>query len=547
MKLKNSIMGLLLFFSLFPLVVFGGFSICETNKKIDKMTDCNLEAISQNQILDIKDFCNDRKSEMEIIANYSLIQDAVLCSLGEGGEADDRDYVDGLLKEHKKYDSYAASISVLDKDFKVVGSSENYEIYEISQFKSVNERFRTGEFIIGNSYERDTDDGVKKLVPAYLGIYDGQRLIGFVSEELDTRYFDDLRMNMGSLADGTFYLIDGNGEIITAGDSKHESLTQFVTDVSERKEFQKAWDAIDHEANPSGKLYYTYKGQQYITYYSDVNNTDWGIRITENLSEQKKDTKSYSMLIGMVMIVLVLSVGIVQYFLTDKVLKPIDNMIDVLLQTRITQNYSLRIPKTKTYEMGKLADEINSLLGYIENEDIHEKAKQKQLVRIAEADPLTGIDNKKTIELKMRSMLSHAGENGKQISIGFLDIDDFRDYNTKYGHQEGDEVICFVANLINKNIRGNCGRNGGDEFVFCYEGNLELDEMKLNLDRLMKLLNEGYSSDTVKERIHIPCSIGVVTTTKTDRYTYEELIKVADDAMYESKNKGKNQYNIIRL
>lgn len=56
MKLKNSIMGLLLFFSLFPLVVFGGFSICETNKKIDKMTDCNLEAISQNQILDIKDF-----------------------------------------------------------------------------------------------------------------------------------------------------------------------------------------------------------------------------------------------------------------------------------------------------------------------------------------------------------------------------------------------------------------------------------------------------------------------------------------------------------
>ena len=71
--------------------------------------------------------------------------------------------------------------------------------------------------------------------------------------------------------------------------------------------------------------------------------------------------------------------------------------------------------------------------------------------------------------------------------------------------------------------------------------------MKLNLDRLMKLLNEGYSSDTVKERIHIPCSIGVVTTTKTDRYTYEELIKVADDAMYESKNKGKNQYNIIRL
>ena len=547
MKLKNSIMGLLLFFSLFPLVIFGGFSICETNKKIDEMTDCNLEAISENQILDIKDFCNDRKLDMEMVANYSLIQDAVLGSLGQIPETVDRNYVDGLLKDRKKYDSYVASISVLDKDFKVVGSSENYEIYEISQFKNVNERFRTGEFIIGNAYERDTDDGVKKLVPAYLGIYVEQRLVGFVSEELDTQYFDDLRMNMGSLADGTFYLIDGNGEIITAGDSKHESLTHFVTDASERKEFQDAWNAIDHEANPSGKLYYRYKGQQYITYYSDVNNTDWGIRITENLSEQKKNTKSYSMLIGTVLIVLVFGVGIAQAFLTNRVLKPIDNMIDVLLRTRTTQDYSLRIPKNKAYEIDRLADEINSLLGYIESENIEEKAKQKQLERIAETDPLTGIDNKKTIELKMRSMLLHASENGKQISMGFLDIDDFRDYNTKYGHQEGDEVICFVARLINENIRGNCGRNGGDEFVFCYEGELGDEEMKLNLDRLMKLLNEGYSSNTIKDSIPIPCSIGVVTTTNADKYSYEELIKAADDAMYESKNRGKNQYNIKTL
>ncbi len=547
MKLKNSIMGLLLFFSLFPLVVFGGFSICETNKKIDDLTEYNLEAISENQIMDIKDFCNDRKSEMQMIANYSLIQDAVLCSLGESEEAVDKEYVDGLLDERKRYDIYVASISVIDRDCKVVGSSEQYEIYEISQFKNVAEQFRTGEFIIGDSYERDTDDGIKKLVPVYIGIYNEERLIGYVSEELDTEYFDELRMNMNSLADGTFYLIDGNGKIITAGDNQHQSLTEFVTDESERKEFQKAWDEVDHQTNPSGKIYYKYKGERYITYYSDLPYTQWEICITENLSKQHNNSESYSMLIGLIMLILVFGVGLVQYCLAHRLFEPIDNMINVLLLIRKTEDYSLRIPEEKNNEIGRLSAEINSLLGYIENESTEEQAKQRQLVRIAEADPLTGIDNKKTIENKMRSMLSHAAENGKQISIGFLDIDDFRDYNTKYGHQEGDEVICFVANLINENIRGNCGRNGGDEFVFCYEGELELDEMKLNLDRLMTLLNEGYSSDTLNERIPIPCSIGVVTTTKPDGYTYEELIKVADDAMYESKNKGKNQYNIIKL
>lgn len=547
MKLKNSIMGLLLFFSLFPLVVFGGFSICETNKKIEEMTDYNLDVISQNQIMDIKDFCNDRKSEMEMIANYSLTKDAVLLSLGEEQESVDREYVDSLLQERKNYDEYVASISILNRDFKVVGSSDKYEIYETSQLKNVNERFRTGEFIIGNSYERNTDDGNRKLVPAYIGIYDEGKLIGYVSEELDTEYFDDLRMNMNSLADGTFYLIDGNGKIITAGDNQHQSLTQFITDESERKEFQKAWNEVDHQVNLTGKISYTYKKSKYITYYSDVSDTDWTICISENLSRQRNNSWAYSMLIGMIMIIVVFGVGLVQYCLTHRLFRPIDNMVNVLLLIRKTEDYSYRIPEEKQDEIGKLAKEINNLLSYIENENIEEKAKQKQLERIAEADPLTGIDNKKTIELKMRSMLLHASENGKQISMGFLDIDDFRDYNTKYGHQEGDEVICFVARLINENIRGNCGRNGGDEFVFCYEGELGDEEMKLNLARLMKLLNEGYSSNTIKESIPIPCSIGVVTTTNADKYSYEELIKAADDAMYESKNKGKNQYNIRTL
>lgn len=57
-------------------------------------------------------------------------------------------------------------------------------------------------------------------MPAYTGVYYNNELIGYVMEELDTAYFDDLRLNMDTLADGTFYLLDGNGAIITAGDTK---------------------------------------------------------------------------------------------------------------------------------------------------------------------------------------------------------------------------------------------------------------------------------------------------------------------------------------
>ena len=62
--------------------------------------------------------------------------------------------------------------------------------------KDVDPKYQTGEFIIGDVYERITDDGRKNVVPAYTGVYYNNELIGYVMEELDTAYFDDLRLNM---------------------------------------------------------------------------------------------------------------------------------------------------------------------------------------------------------------------------------------------------------------------------------------------------------------------------------------------------------------
>lgn len=61
MKLKNRILGILLLFILLPLSIFGGFSIYQTNRKIDDMTERNLATVSENQRINIKNFCEDRK------------------------------------------------------------------------------------------------------------------------------------------------------------------------------------------------------------------------------------------------------------------------------------------------------------------------------------------------------------------------------------------------------------------------------------------------------------------------------------------------------
>lgn len=542
MKLKHSILGLLLLFTLIPLGIFGIFSIYETNRKIDELTEQNVRAISENQVMNIKNFTQDRNNEMDMIASYQLTQNAILYSLRENESPLARNYVDNLLKERKKYSIFVASISVVNRNFHVVSSSEEYEPGTVSAMKDVDPKYQTGEFIIGDVYERITDDGRKNVVPAYTGVYYNNELIGYVMEELDTAYFDDLRLNMDTLADGTFYLLDGNGAIITAGDTKNKrSLKTFVSKSSDRNDFQKKWDAIDHEKNPSGYVRYCYHRQDYLTYYSDVENTCWGIRVTENLSAQKQTGRTYGMLITLGLSALIIGVCCTQYFMTKKIFAPITHILQVFAQIRESEDYSLRVHIQEKHETGELAAGINELLDYVEQADRKEKERQQKLLQMAENDPLTGIKNKKAIEKEMLSMVQRAVESHEQITFGFVDIDDFRDYNTNYGHQEGDAVIQFVAQTLKENIHGAVGRIGGDEFAFCYAGELEPERIRHNADKILEILRTQHVNEQTGEVLPVPCSIGIVMS-QGDTLDYTQLIRKADLAMYQAKENGKNTF-----
>lgn len=542
MKLKHSILGLLLLFTLVPLGIFGIFSIYETNRKIDELTEQNVRAISENQVMNIKNFTQDRNNEMDMIASYQLTQNAILYSLRENESPLARNYVDNLLKERKKYSIFVASISVVNRNFHVVSSSEEYEPGTVSAMKDVDPKYQTGEFIIGDVYERITDDGRKNVVPAYTGVYYNNELIGYVMEELDTAYFDDLRLNMDTLADGTFYLLDGNGTIITAGDTKNKrSLKTFVSKSSDRNDFQKKWDAIDHEKNPSGYVRYRYHRQDYITYYSDVENTGWGIRVTENLSAQKQTGRTYGVLIALGLSALIIGVFCTQYFMTKKIFAPITHILQVFAQIRESEDYSLRVHIQEKHETGELAAGINELLDYVEQADRKEKERQQKLLQMAENDPLTGIKNKKAIEKEMLSMVQRAVESHEQITFGFVDIDDFRDYNTNYGHQEGDAVIQFVAQTLKENIHGAVGRIGGDEFAFCYAGELEPERIRHNADKILEILRTQHVNEQTGEVLPVPCSIGIVMS-QGDTLDYTQLIRKADLAMYQAKENGKNTF-----
>lgn len=235
-----------------------------------------------------------------------------------------------------------------------------------------------------------------------------------------------------------------------------------------------------------------------------------------------------------------------QIFITKNVLAPIEQIMNVFNDIKATQDYSKRLPKSNSVEMNQLSDEINGLLTHIEDENIQEKERQRHLRELAECDPLTGINNKKAIEQKMLAMVQSATDKKVRISVGFLDIDDFKDYNTNYGHQEGDNVIKFVANTLKDNFKGEVGRNGGDEFVFGYEGDISKEELDRKVKKVYDILNKGYKRGDLLKNMSVPCSIGIVTAIGGS-FDYAKLLKEADNAMYDAKINGKNTYVIRGL
>lgn len=542
MKFRYTLLIIFLAFSLLPLYILGVVMVYENDINIEEVVTESLGAISKTQILDIDAFCKERKEYMELIRQYDAVQEEVLVSLGKKKQKGEgyHTYLEEMLKEQARSNTFVASISIIDAEFSVVASSEVYSVGELSELRGVDERYLKGDFRLGHVYKREAGGTMQKLVAAHEGIFNNGELIGYIVEEIPTSFFNQYRDSIAQIAGGKMYILDGEGQYITAGVSKDGSaLTK-----EEQAEYKKQWEFIDWKKNPSGSFTYESDGKKYVAYYSDIEYTDWKISINEDLSLYRERTERFHKLLIAALVILTIALFLVNIYLSSRLTKPLGRIMETLSKVRKEHNYGLRVGNNRKDEFGILSKEIDELLSYAEVAETLEQRKQKSLEKEVELDPMTGIYNKKAIDKYIGCLLEKEAVSNREVAVGFVDIDNFRDYNTKYGHQAGDEVICFVANTLKEQMGEGVGRNGGDEFLFCFSGAEDKDKVNKSLEELLRKLNEGFHNSKTDKTMPVPCSIGVAIE-KAGETTQKSLIRNADEAMYQTKEKGKNNYTIL--
>ncbi len=380
LKLKHSIYLMVFLCSFIPICIWMIFTMYDSQKRTEKIISENIEAIAGSQAMSIQNFCEGRKESMETISRIDLIVNSVL-NFDTDGHSEE---LDEFLANNEKFKTYVASLSVVDDEFNVVGSSEKYVDSGVSDFKYSDVKYHSGQFAIGNAYDRNTDKGMKRIIPNYIGIFHNDELIGYLIQEIDCEYFNRLRIHTDFLEDGTLYLLDGNNQFITAGTaSESESRKDKVTTLEERQSYQAAWDAFDHESYSHGTINYSYNGQKYMTYFCGIENTEWSLRITENMSAQWQSKSSVYLVLlleGMVAFVLVF---LVQYIITKKLVAPLNRIVQTLKDVQSDHNYSLRTGVKRSDEVGVVAEGIDELLEYIEREELEEKQKHREFAEEA--------------------------------------------------------------------------------------------------------------------------------------------------------------------
>ena len=173
------------------------------------------------------------------------------------------------------------------------------------------------------------------------------------------------------------------------------------------------------------------------------------------------------------------------------------------------------------------------------------KEHQNQLEHIAHFDALTSLPNRVLLADRLQQEMAQAQRRGQQLAVVYLDLDGFKAVNDRHGHDVGDQLLIMLTSAMKNTLRegDTLSRIGGDEFVAVL---IDLEDPASCAPMLSRLLEAAATPQQQGDLVlQISASLGVTFYPQAQDIDADQLLRQADQAMYQAKLAGKNSYHLF--
>jgi len=166
--------------------------------------------------------------------------------------------------------------------------------------------------------------------------------------------------------------------------------------------------------------------------------------------------------------------------------------------------------------------------------------QKEELLRSSLTDPLTGLCNRRYLDQRLKEECAKSDRYGHELCLMLVDLDHFKGVNDQFGHPVGDRVLIKLAGILMSAVRSTdmVARLGGEEFCIVLTGTPE-DKAFETADRIRQMVDKEVFLPETDER-DVTMSAGVASYRKVGG-GHENLIRIADEALYEAKHGGRNR------
>jgi diguanylate cyclase (GGDEF)-like protein len=209
----------------------------------------------------------------------------------------------------------------------------------------------------------------------------------------------------------------------------------------------------------------------------------------------------------------------------DYLVKPVDKLV---LMSKLLAMSRIADMRRELKRTSARLEELNKILQYQVNED-----------------GLTQVFNRRYMDEKVAEMVTWHGRHKLPVSLILLDVDQFKPFNDHYGHTEGDKCLYTLSQAFNKLFTRSgeyVGRYGGEEFIILlsHANHETAISAGKRIMKAVKALNYPHAKSSVEN--YITVSLGIVSVIPNGNESVNTLYDLADKAMYQAKNQGRNRY-----